>query len=310
MPELPEVEVTRRGIAPHLEGRTIAHTEVRHHGMRWPVPADLARTLQGLTVRRVDRRGKYLLIECTPPAALVKTGKKPADASAGATLARGDAPRQTAADLSAAPAGWLILHLGMSGSLSLVSPGKVPGKHEHFDLTAGGRTLRLNDPRRFGAVLWHAAGDGPLHAHPLLAGLGVEPLTPAFTAELLFKATRGRKASIKQVLLAGDIVVGVGNIYASESLFRARIRPTTAAGRVSLARYEQLVPEIRDVLSEAIAKGGSTLRDFHANGQSGYFQLDYFVYDREGEACKVCETAVRRVVQGQRSTFYCPTCQR
>lgn len=288
MPELPEVEVTRRGIAPHLEGHTIANTVVRHHGMRWPVPAGLAATLQGLTVRRVDRRGKYLLIECGPGTDGVKTGKKSAD---GAT-------------------GWLILHLGMSGSLSLVGPGTTPRKHEHFDLTAGARTLRLNDPRRFGAVLWHPAGDGPPESHPLLAGLGVEPLTDAFTAELLFKATRGRKASIKQVLLAGDIVVGVGNIYASESLFRARIRPTTAAGRISLARYEQLVPEIRAVLAEAIAKGGSTLRDFHTNGQSGYFQLDYFVYDREGAACKVCDSAIRRIVQGQRSTFYCPACQR
>jgi len=300
MPELPEVEVTRRGIAPHLEGRTIANTVVRHHGMRWPVPQGLAATLQGLTVREVSRRGKYLLLECGPganlPAKTRNSASKPGQPGAASRLA--------------APKGWLILHLGMSGSLSMVGPGVAPGKHAHFDLTAGERTLRLNDPRRFGAVLWHPAGDGPPEGHPLLAGLGVEPLTPAFTAALLFRATRGRKASIKQVLLAGDIVVGVGNIYASESLFRARIRPTTAAGRLSLARFEKLVPQIREVLSEAIAKGGSTLRDFHSNGQSGYFQLDYFVYDRAGEPCKVCATAIRRVVQGQRSTFYCPTCQR
>jgi len=299
MPELPEVEVTRRGIAPHLEGRTINSTVVRHHGMRWPVPQGLAHTLQGLTVRQVGRRGKYLLLECAPGAVVpVKTGKN---------STKGSTPPKTE---NLPPKGWLILHLGMSGSLSLVGPGVAPGKHAHFDLTAGERTLRLTDPRRFGAVLWHPAGDGPPESHPLLAGLGVEPLTPAFTAELLFRATRGRKASIKQVLLAGDIVVGVGNIYASESLFRARIRPTTAAGRLSLARFEQLVPEIREVLSQAIAKGGSTLRDFHSNGQSGYFQLDYFVYDRTGEPCKVCQTAIRRVVQGQRSTFYCPTCQK
>ena len=299
MPELPEVEVTRRGIAPHLEGRTIDSTVVRHHGMRWPVPAGLAETLQGLTVRQVSRRGKYLLLECVPGAA-------PSPPRAPKSSSKAASPEEA----SIAPKGWLILHLGMSGSLSIVGPGVAPRKHEHFDLTTGASTLRLNDPRRFGAVLWHPAADGPPESHPLLAGLGVEPLTPAFDAALLYKATRGRKVSIKQALLAGDIVVGVGNIYASESLFRARIRPTTAAGRLSLKRYEQLVPEIRDVLAEAIAKGGSTLRDFHNNGQSGYFQLDYFVYDRAGEACKVCETAIRRVVQGQRSTFYCPTCQR
>ena len=309
MPELPEVEVTRRGIAPHLEGRIIANTVVRHHGMRWPVPRDLAATLNGLTVRQVGRRGKYLLLECVPvaPATTAATITKAAKpAAAQKSRAKGAVP---AAALPA-PAGWLILHLGMSGSLSIVKPETTPGKHEHFDLTAGGSTLRLNDPRRFGAVLWHPAGDGPPESHPLLAGLGVEPLTDAFTAELLFQATRGRKVSIKQALLAGDIVVGVGNIYASESLFRARIRPTTAAGRLSRARFEQLVPEIRAVLAEAIKKGGSTLRDFHTNGQSGYFQLDYFVYDREGAQCRVCATTIRRIVQGQRSTFYCPVCQR
>ncbi|HEX4329637.1 MAG TPA: bifunctional DNA-formamidopyrimidine glycosylase/DNA-(apurinic or apyrimidinic site) lyase [Burkholderiales bacterium] len=300
MPELPEVEVTRRGIAPHLEGRTIANTVVRHHGMRWPVPAGLADTLRGLTVRKVGRRGKYLLLECVPGTGLPAKARK----------SRTKAGIPVTASQPATAKGWLILHLGMSGSLSMVEPGVAPGKHAHFDLTAGERTLRLNDPRRFGAVLWHPAGDGPPESHPLLAGLGVEPLTPAFTAGLLFRATRGRKASIKQVLLAGDIVVGVGNIYASESLFRARIRPTTAAGRLSLARFEKLVPQIRDVLADAIAKGGSTLRDFHSNGEAGYFQLDYFVYDRAGEPCKVCATPIRRVVQGQRSTFYCPACQR
>jgi formamidopyrimidine-DNA glycosylase len=293
MPELPEVEVTRLGIAPHLEGRTIDDTVVRHHGMRWPVPATLPAILKGLTVKSVGRRGKYLLLECVPKAlptgAIRKVMAKPADASG---------------------AGWLILHLGMSGSLRIVGPGTVPSKHEHFDLTTGEKTLRLNDPRRFGAILWHPVSNGPPTGHPLLAGLGVEPLTPGLTAELLYRATRGRKSSIKQALLAGDIVVGVGNIYASETLFRAGIRPTTQAGRVGLPRFEKLVPEIRAVLGEAIAKGGSTLRDFHSNGQTGYFQLDYFVYDRAGEPCRVCKTAIRRVVQGQRSSFYCPSCQR
>jgi DNA-formamidopyrimidine glycosylase len=221
--------------------------------------------------------------------------------SLAAQAAAPKAPKSKAQELSAS--GKKTLHLNPGGQAAT-----IPASRNKTALARN--TLRLNDPRRFGAVLWHPAGAGPLLSHPLLAGLGVEPLTPAFTPELLFRATRGRKASIKQALLAGDIVVGVGNIYASESLFRARIRPTTAAGRVSLARFEKLVPEIRAVLRAAIAKGGSTLRDFHSNGESGYFQLDYFVYDREGQNCKVCGTPIRRIVQGQRSTFYCPACQR
>jgi formamidopyrimidine-DNA glycosylase len=310
MPELPEVEVTRRGIAPHLEGRTIASTVVRHHGMRWPVPQGLAQTLQGLTVRSVGRRGKYLLLECGLAAGPVNAGSLPKGPQA-KSAPRAAAPRTTEpAAAQQPPRGWLILHLGMSGSLSIVGPDVQPRKHEHFDLTAGKATLRLNDPRRFGAVLWHPAEEGPPEQHPLLSGLGVEPLTDAFTPQLLFAGTRGRKVSIKQALLAGDIVVGVGNIYASESLYRAGIRPTTAAGRLPFKRYERLVPEIRAVLAEAIERGGSTLRDFQSNGRSGYFQLDYFVYDREGQDCKVCRTPIRRIVQGQRSTFYCPSCQR
>lgn len=277
MPELPEVEVTRRGIAPALEGHPIEGVAVREHRLRWPIPRDLPARLAGLAIGSVDRRGKYLLIECT------RAGRR---------------------------AGWLILHLGMSGSLRFVEPGLPAVRHEHFDLAAGGTVLRLTDPRRFGAVLWHPAGDGPIAAHPLLAGLGVEPLTPAFTAALLHRATRGRRVAVKQALLAGDIVVGVGNIYASESLFRAGIRPQTAAGRVSLERYEKLVPQIRAVLEAAIAKGGSTLRDFRSNAAPGYFQLEAMVYDRAGQPCRVCGTPIRRIVQGQRSTFYCTACQR
>jgi formamidopyrimidine-DNA glycosylase len=276
MPELPEVEVTRRGIAPVLEGQSITATVVRERRLRWPIDEKLAATLAGLTIRSIGRRGKYLLFECT----------------------------------STALAGWLIVHLGMSGSLRFVTPGTAPRKHEHFDLEAGGKVLRYTDPRRFGAVLWHSATSGPVGEHPLLASLGVEPLTPALTPALLHRATRGRKLSVKQALLAGDIVVGVGNIYASESLFRARINPKTAAGRVSLARYERLVPEIRAVLRAAIAKGGSTLRDFSSSTGPGYFQLEYFVYDRAGAPCRICDTPIRRLVQGQRSTFYCPSCQR
>ena len=276
MPELPEVEVTRRGIAPGLEGRIVANVEIRDHRLRWPVDPELPQLLKGLLITGVDRRGKYLLVAC---------------AAHGATR------------------GWLIIHLGMSGSLRFVAVGTPAAKHAHFDLQVGRRVLRLTDPRRFGAVLWHPVTAGPLASHPLLASLGVEPLTPGFTAELLHKATRRRAASVKQVLLAGDIVVGVGNIYASESLFRAGIHPKTAAGRISLQRYATLVPEIRAVLSAAIAKGGSTLRDFSSNDEPGYFQLEYFVYDREGLPCRVCTTPIRRAVQGQRSTFYCLKCQ-
>jgi formamidopyrimidine-DNA glycosylase len=276
MPELPEVEVTRRGIAPHLEGRTILRAEVREARMRWPVDPALPRILAGLTMTEVGRRGKYIAITC--------------------------------ADRNGV-AGWLILHLGMSGSLRFVPEGTIPTRHEHFDLAAGEKVLRLTDPRRFGAILWHPSRGGALEEHPLLASLGVEPLTPAFTPELMHRMTRGRRASVKQALLAGDVVVGVGNIYASESLFRARIHPKTMAGRISQARYARLVPEIRKVLSAAIAKGGSTLRDFSSTTGPGYFQLEYFVYDREGMSCRVCGGSIRRLVQGQRSTFYCPTCQ-
>ena len=277
MPELPEVEVTRRGIEPRLLGATVVDVAVREPRLRWPVPAGLGRTLAGARVASVERRGKYLLL---------------------------------ATERDGAPLGWLIVHLGMSGSLRFVAPGAPAGPHEHVDLVTGLHALRLTDPRRFGAVLWHPAAAGPILDHPLLVRLGVEPLTGRFTARLLFEATRGRRVAIKQALLAGDIVVGVGNIYASESLFRAGIRPQTPAGRISLARYEKLVPEIRAVLKSAIARGGSTLKDFHADSEPGYFQLEAMVYDREGLPCRACGQPIRRIVQGQRSTFCCPRCQR
>jgi formamidopyrimidine-DNA glycosylase len=184
-------------------------------------------------------------------------------------------------------------------------------KHDHIDWLFDDFTLRFRDPRRFGAVLWHPREAGDVLGHPLLAGLGIEPFMPAFDGALLYRETRGRKVSVKQALLAGDIVVGVGNIYASESLFRAGIRPTTPAGRVSLARYELLADAVRAVLASAIEKGGSTLRDFvGSDGKSGYFQLEYFVYDRTGQPCRVCATPIKQIVQGQRSTFFCPRCQR
>lgn len=276
MPELPEVEVTRRGIEPWVAGRRVERVDVRTSALRWPVPASLAATLKGLTIRNVARRGKYLLFEVDD--------------------------------------GWFIVHLGMTGTLRVLrNLPKLPAaaKHDHVDWIFDEFILRFRDPRRFGAVLWHPREAGDVLGHPLLADLGVEPFTPAFCGALLFRKTRGRKVSVKQALLAGDIVVGVGNIYASESLFRAGIRPTTPAGRVSLARYELLADAVRAVLASAIEKGGSTLRDFvGSNGESGYFQLEYFVYDRAGEPCRVCGTPIRQIVQGQRSTYYCPRCQR
>ena len=277
MPELPEVEVTRRGVAPHLEGRVVDSVVMRREGLRWPFPPALSATLAGHTILHARRRGKYLLLGFEH--------------------------------------GTLIIHLGMSGHLRVLPFGTPLKTHDHIDLVvhegAGKQVLRLHDPRRFGAVLWHDANDGDLAEHALLRGLGVEPLEEAFSGALLHRETRRRPAAIKQVLLAGDIVVGVGNIYACESLFRARINPKTAASRISRGRYDKLALAIRDVLAEAIVQGGSTLRDFIAvNGRSGYFQQTYFVYDRAGVPCRVCATPIRQIKQGQRSTFYCVVCQK
>lgn len=277
MPELPEVEVTRRGVAPHLEAHAVQAVVTRRAGLRWPFPPDLDRCLAGRTVGRTGRRGKYLLIGFEH--------------------------------------GTLIVHLGMSGHLRVLPPDTPPQRHDHFELLlagAGGRhLLRLTDPRRFGAVLWHDARDGAPERHPLLRELGVEPLGDGFDGALLYRLTRQRRAAIKQVLLAGDLVVGVGNIYCSESLFRAGINPKTPAARIGPERCARLAQAIRDVLAAAIAQGGSTLRDFvGADGQSGYFQQTYFVYDRAGAPCRVCASPIRHCKQGQRSTFYCINCQR
>jgi formamidopyrimidine-DNA glycosylase len=277
MPELPEVEVTRRGVAPHLEGRVVEGVVLRREGLRWPFPANLNALLAGKRILHTGRRGKYLLLGFEN--------------------------------------GTLIIHLGMSGHLRVLPPDIEAKKHDHFDLVVRGPTgeqvLRLHDPRRFGAVLWHGADDGELDQHMLLRGLGVEPLEDGFDGALLYRSTRKRGAPIKQVLLAGDIVVGVGNIYACESLFHAGINPKTPASRISRARYDKLAAAIREVLAAAIVQGGSTLRDFIAvNGQSGYFQQTYFVYDRAGVPCRNCGAPVRQIKQGQRSTFYCATCQR
>jgi formamidopyrimidine-DNA glycosylase len=277
MPELPEVEVTRRGVAPHIEGRVVERVLLRRDGLRWPFPAGLDALLRGQRILHTGRRGKYLLIGFSH--------------------------------------GTLIVHLGMSGHLRVLPAETAPKKHDHFDLVihsaAGLQALRLHDPRRFGAVLWHGVNDGDLEQHVLLRGLGVEPLEAGFSGELLYRQTRARSAPIKQVLLAGDIVVGVGNIYACESLFRAGINPKTPAGRISRGRYDKLAAAIASILQEAIVQGGSTLRDFLAvNGQSGYFQQTYFVYDRTGVPCRNCDFPIRQIKQGQRSTFYCVKCQR
>ncbi len=276
MPELPEVEVTRRGIEPYVAGRRVEAVQVRTPVLRWPIPAHLANTLATLKVDKVERRGKYLLFETAE--------------------------------------GWLIVHLGMTGTLRVLRHTPRPPeatRHDHVDIVFDDFILRYRDPRRFGAMLWHPRADGDVLDYPLLASLGVEPFSPEFSGATLFRATRGRKVSVKQALLAGDIVVGVGNIYASESLFRAGIRPTAAAGRVSPVRYDLLADAVRVTLAAAIDKGGSTLRDFVGSiGESGYFQLDYFVYDRAGLPCHVCGTAIKQIVQGQRSTYFCPRCQR
>lgn len=271
MPELPEVETTLRGLAPHLTGQRIADVVVRNGQLRWPVPPQLPAILRGQTIHALKRRAKYLLLECD--------------------------------------SGTLILHLGMSGSLRVLPANTPPEKHDHFDLVLGnGKLMRLRDPRRFGAVLWHV---GDVAQHPLLAGLGPEPLLDEFDADYLFRATRKRSAAIKLVLMDSRVVVGVGNIYANEALFRSGIRPQLAAGKLSLPRCARLVDAIRETLSASITQGGSTLRDFvQSDGKPGYFQQSYMVYGRTGEPCRRCGTAIRQIVQGQRSTFYCPSCQK
>jgi formamidopyrimidine-DNA glycosylase len=271
MPELPEVETTRRGITPYLVGRRVAEVAVREPRLRWPVPAELGERLPGRTIEGVARRGKYLL------------------------LAAGDAS--------------VLLHLGMSGNLRILPAATPPGRHDHLDIVLeDGRCLRLQDPRRFGAALWLPA---PPLAHPLLAHLGPEPLDDAFDGDHLFALSRGRRVAIKPFVMDSKVVVGVGNIYANESLFRARIHPLRAAGRVSRERCAHLAEAIKSVLTEAIAQGGTTLRDFlDGEGRPGYFKQSLQVYDRAGQPCPTCASPIRETRIGQRSTFYCPRCQR
>ena len=270
MPELPEVETTRLGLLPRLQGRTLTRIVVRNPNLRWPVPSDLEAHLKGRAIKGLTRRGKYLLFDFGSATQLV--------------------------------------HLGMSGSLRLTVPDEPAALHDHVDwLFDDGTVLRLRDPRRFGAVLW----TDDVAQHPLLAHLGPEPLTPEFDAAYLHSQCQRRQSAIKQVIMDAHVVVGVGNIYASESLFHAGIRPTTAARRLSRPACARLAAAIKQVLTAAIAAGGSSLRDYvHSSGELGYFQLQTRVYDREGLPCKSCATPIRRIVQGQRASFYCPGCQR
>jgi formamidopyrimidine-DNA glycosylase len=271
MPELPEVETTRRGVAPHVIGRHVAELHVYDPRLRWPVPSDLRECLRGRTIDNVERRSKYLLFRM------------------------GDDT--------------LLLHLGMTGSLRVFKQAPARRLHDHIDIVLDdGTTLRYHDPRRFGAMLWVPP---PAGAHPLLRDLGPEPLDPAFDARYLWSATRTRRLAIKLALMDNHLVVGVGNIYANESLFRAGIRPSAPANRLSLRRAGRLVDEVRNVLSEAIAKGGSTLRDYvDSRGEPGYFQLDYYVYGRASLPCRVCGGPIKATRHGQRATFYCSGCQR
>ena len=271
MPELPEVETTRRGIEPHVIGATVREVIVKRWDLRWPITETISEA-EGKVIQSVRRRSKYLLLAL----------------SDGSTL---------------------LIHLGMSGSLRLVDPALDWKKHDHLGFTlSNGMQLRFHDPRRFGLV-FHLHGD--VMAHPLLAGLGPEPLEDAFTAKYLKAACAARKSAIKLVIMDAKVVVGVGNIYASEALFRAGIRPSTVAGRLSLPKSERLVAAIREVLADAIAAGGTTLRDFlKSDGEPGYFRQQLFVYERKGQPCRVCGTPVSHSVMGQRSTYWCGTCQK
>ena len=274
MPELPEVETTRRGIAPHLIGRRITAVTLRRRDLRWPIPPEVSELLPGQRIEDVERRAKYLLLHTQ--------------------------------------AGSALLHLGMTGVLRVLPPDALVGKHDHVDIALeaktgeGPRVLRFTDARRFGCLLWQPPGT----THELLGNLGPEPLTDAFDGDLLWRLSRGRTAAVKLFLMDNAVVVGVGNIYASEALFAAGIDPRRVAGAVSRARYARLAAEVKRILAWAIERGGTTLRDFiNPDGMPGYFVRELMVYGREGEPCKVCGTPIRQAVLGQRSTFWCPRCQ-
>lgn len=271
MPELPEVETTLRGIEPHLSGQTITSIVVRNTSLRWPVPVDELQSLVGIQIERLERRAKYILIHTQ--------------------------------------AGVILLHLGMSGSVRILSASTPIEKHDHIDfVVSNGKVARYNDPRRFGCCLLLQP---PVYEHRLLSNLGPEPLSDDFNVEHLFLNSRGRNTPVKSFIMDGAVVVGVGNIYACESLYEAGIRPTTPACKVSRKRYQRLTYEIRAVLAKAIKAGGTTLNDFtQADGKPGYFRHELQVYARAGQACNQCEKPIKSKVIGQRNTFYCASCQR
>ncbi|MEO7072032.1 MAG: bifunctional DNA-formamidopyrimidine glycosylase/DNA-(apurinic or apyrimidinic site) lyase [Rhodanobacter sp.] len=274
MPELPEVETTRRGIAPYLIGQRVRSVTLRRADLRWPIPREVTELLPGQRIDAVERRAKYLLLHTQ--------------------------------------AGSALLHLGMSGVLRVLAPRTPVGKHDHVDIVldpAAGEAahlLRFTDPRRFGCLLWQAPGE----VHPLLARLGPEPLDAAFSGDTLWRASRGHVAAVKTFLMDSHVVVGVGNIYASEVLFAARIDPRRSAGGISRARYARLADAVKSILTHAIQRGGTTLRDFISpDGVPGYFFQELAVYGHASDPCRVCGTRIRQVTLGQRSTFFCPRCQ-
>jgi formamidopyrimidine-DNA glycosylase len=277
MPELPEVEVTRLGIQPHLEGRKLSAVKIIDGRLRWPVLSNLNQLLSGQKVLGIERRGKYLLMQLD--------------------------------------AGYLLLHLGMTGTLRVLPSSDPLKPHDRVTFEFGRLSLRLHDPRKFGAVLWHPKTKGPVESNALLLKLGVEPFSPEFSGELgtdvLYRHSRKRSVAVKQFLLAGQAVVGVGNIYCSESLFEAGIHPGKAAGKLTRPQCSRLAAAVRLILKKAIDAGGSTLKDFvNSEGNPGHFMVQTKVYDRKDQACKVCKTPIKQIVQGQRSTYFCPQCQK
>jgi formamidopyrimidine-DNA glycosylase len=277
MPELPEVEVTRLGIEPHINGRAISAVKIIDGRLRWPVPKNLVKSLPGQKVLGVERRGKYLLLELNT--------------------------------------GYLLVHLGMTGTLRVLPSNEVLKTHDRVTIEFGKLSLRLHDPRKFGAVLWHAKSLGPIEQNVLLQKLGVEPFASEFAGELgtdiLYQHSRKRTVAVKQFLLAGQAVVGVGNIYCSESLFEAGIHPAKPAGKLTRPQCMRLANAVRSILQKAIEAGGSSLKDFvNSEGDPGHFMMQTKVYDRKDQPCKICKTPIRQIVQGQRSTYFCPQCQK
>lgn len=271
MPELPEVETTRKGISPHIENRRVKEVIVRQRKLRWQIPNKPAAKLPGNEITKVKRRGKYLLLHSN--------------------------------------VGILIIHLGMSGSLRIVDEGLPVGKHDHVDIVLeNGKALRFTDPRRFGSILWE---EGSIESHPLLVHLGPEPLSDAFNSDYLFRLSRGRSIAVKPFIMNNKIVVGVGNIYAAEALFSAGISPKRPSGKISKQKYAQLVPCIKEILQKSITAGGTTLRDFtDISGEPGYFKQSLSVYGRGDEECRKCKRLLKEIRLGQRSTVYCSSCQR